>query len=69
MLEFIKYLFITDIGRICLSAFILIIGAIIVNEYEKNTLFYIGLIMFALQFAWMFINMIYQVVIKDWLGL
>jgi len=69
MWEFIKYLFITDIGRILLSTLVLIIGAIIVNEYEKNTLFYIGLLMFTLQFAWMFLNMVYQVVVKDWLGL
>lgn len=65
MWEFIKYLFITDIGRILLSALVLILGAVIVNEYDKNTLFYIGLIMFTIQFAWMFINMIYNVVIKD----
>ncbi len=69
MWEFIKYLFLADIGRILLSSLVLIVGAILVNEYDKNTLFYIGLIMFTAQFAWMFINMVYHVVIKDWLGL
>lgn len=69
MWEFIKYLFLADIGRLCLGAVIMFLGGILLNEFNYKPMFYIGLAIFALEFAWLFLNMIYQVVIKGWLGL
>lgn len=69
MWEFVKYLVLTNMGRIILASIIILIGAVLVNEFEYNGLFYVGLVIFSAQFAYMTVNMIYNVVFKDWLGL
>lgn len=66
MLEFLKYLVFTNVGRILLASIIIIIGAILVNEFEYNAVFYAGLILFGCQFLYMTVYMIYNMFI-EWL--
>jgi hypothetical protein len=65
MWEFLKYLVLTNVGRILLASIIIIIGAILVNEFEYNAVFYAGLILFGCQFIYMTVYMIYNVV-NEW---
>lgn len=66
MWEFLKYLVLTNVGRILLASIIIIIGAILVNEFEYNAVFYAGLILFGCQFLYMTAHMIYNMFI-EWL--
>jgi len=68
MWEFLKYLVLTNVGRILLASIIIIIGAILVNEFEYNAVFYAGLILFGCQFIYMTVYMVYNM-IKGWFKL
>lgn len=66
MWEFLKFIILTNIGRLLIGAVIVFIGAILVNEFNYLPVFYIGLIIFAGEAAYMVAYMIWSV-IKEWL--
>lgn len=65
-MEFLKFLVLTNIGRLILGAVIVFIGAILVNEFDYLPLFYIGLIIFGSEVVYMIGYMIWNI-IKEWL--
>jgi hypothetical protein len=65
-MEFLKFLVLTNIGRLLLGAVIIFIGAVLVNEFDYLPVFYVGLVIFAGEAAYMVGYMIWNV-IKEWL--